>query len=254
MSTTTKALGILKLFNEGRPSMGLSEVARLLGRDKASVLRYLNDLESQGFLEQDPFTRSYHLGPAIARLALIREQTYPLNRAARNILRKLVADTGETAHLTHFQNESLSEVAIEETSFRGTRVYIDPAEPLPLHASASGIAFLSGCSDARRMDLLNRPLPRITPLTETDPDTILARVEKAAARGYATSTGTFEVDVCGTAAPVFGPSGTVCGAIAVAVPQSRMTPDVQAHIAQKVVDAAALVSRHYGAGVAEAAE
>jgi len=54
-----------------------------------------------------------------------------------------VIDTGETAHVSQFQKGDLSEVAIEETTFKGTRVYIDPAELLPLHASTSGIAFLS---------------------------------------------------------------------------------------------------------------
>ena len=51
MTTVDKALEILDLFSESRPSLGLSEAARLLDRDKASVLRYLAALERQGFLE-----------------------------------------------------------------------------------------------------------------------------------------------------------------------------------------------------------
>lgn len=254
MSTVEKALGILLLFNESRPAIGLSQVARLIGRDKASVLRYLNDLEKLGFLEQDPFTRAYHLGPAIARLSLIREQTYPLNQAIGNILKRLVADTGETAHLTHFSSESLSEIAIEETSFRGTRVYIDPAEPLPLHASASGIAYLSACPPERRTALLKTPLKRFTPGTLTDPRAVMACAARAAAAGYATSPGTFEADIHGIAAPVFGGSGQVVGAVAVATPQSRMTTDRQNMIADAVMNAAQQISRHYGARLQEAAE
>lgn len=247
MSTVDKALDILDLFAEHRPAIGLSEAARLLKRDKASTLRYLNSLESKGFIEQDPFTRSYHLGPALARLALIREITYPVNRAARNILKKLVADTGETAHLTHFSAESLTHIAIEETAYRGTRVFIDPAEPLTLHATASGIAFMSRCSSERIAGFLNEPLVVHTSETETDRKIILDMVKQARKNGYASTSGTFESDVCGIAAPVFGPSGAVCGAVAVATPVSRMNPVIQGKIAGFVIKAAQHISRHYGA-------
>lgn len=247
MSTVDKALDILELFSEARPAIGLSEAARLLNRDKASTLRYLNALETKGFVEQDPLSRCYHLGPSLARLAMIREVTYPLNKAARNILRKLVADTGETAHLSHFNHDSMSEVAIEETAFRGTRVYIDPAEPLTLHGTASGIAYLSECPEADIARLLARPLARHTDNTLVSLPDILAAVDAARKQGVAISNGTFESDICGIAAPVFGPSGTVCGAVAVATPISRMNAEARARISGHVKAAAALVSQHYGA-------
>ena len=247
MSTVDKALDILNLFSESRPAIGLSEVARLLKRDKASTLRYLNALESQGFVEQDPYTKSYHLGPSLARLALIREITYPVNRAARNILKKLVEDTGETAHLSHVNGDSLTQIAIEETSFRGTRVYIDPAEPLSLHGTASGIAYLSQCDDARLDALLRGPLARHTEATPISREQLRAAVGLARKNGFARAEGTFEADVCGIAAPVFGPSGRVCGAVAVATPNSRMSPKVAVHIAAAVKEAARLISHHYGA-------
>ena len=131
MSTVDKALGVLELFSETRTSVGLSAVARLLDRDKATVQRYLNALEAQGFLEQDPLTKGYHLGPAVTRLAMVRELTYPVESDVKNILQKLVLDTGETAHLSHIQDGALSEVQIVETTINGTRVYIDPAALLP---------------------------------------------------------------------------------------------------------------------------
>ena len=73
MSTVDKALEVLNLFSELRPSIGLSQTARLLGRDKSTVQRYLTSLESQGFLEQDALSRAYHLGPAVTRLSHVRE-------------------------------------------------------------------------------------------------------------------------------------------------------------------------------------
>lgn len=247
MSTVDKALEILELFSDSRPAIGLSEAARLLERDKASTLRYLNALETKGFIEQDPLTRSYHLGPSLARLAMIRETTYPVNKAARNILMKLVADTGETAHLSHFYNDSMTQIAIEETAIRGTRVYMDPSEPLTMHATASGIAYLSQCPEAEVRRILSKPLHPHTPATEMTVEGVLKMVNAARQTGFAVASGTFETDICGIAAPVFGPTGTVCGAVAVATPTSRMTPAVCKKIAAHTLEAAQLVSSHYGA-------
>ena len=48
MSTISKALGLLDLFNEARPRLGLTDVHRLTGRDKATVHRHLVALEEAG--------------------------------------------------------------------------------------------------------------------------------------------------------------------------------------------------------------
>ncbi len=247
MGTIDKALDVLGLFTRSRPSVGLSQAARLLGRDKASVLRYLNALQSRGFLEQDSVDRTYHLGPALARLALIREVTYPLNQVAGEVLQKLVDETGETAHLSHYDNGHLATVAVVETRLHSTRVYLDPAQPLPLHASASGIAYLS-CLDAKLASSHLPDCPEIfTPDTPTDAATAMALMRQAAQDGFAVARGTFEADVCGVAAPVFGASNQVCGAVGVATPSARFDEPALQTISRHVVQAAAQISHHYGA-------
>jgi IclR family transcriptional regulator, acetate operon repressor len=247
LSTVDKALDILELFSDTRPSLGLSEAARQLDRDKATTLRYLTSLESKGFIEQDPLTRSYHLGPSLVRLAMIREATYPVNKAARNILKKLVEDSGETAHLSHFNHDSLTQIAIEETAYRGTRVYMDPAEKLTLHATASGIAYLSQCSDDVVDRMLSGEIQQHTAATIIVPDDVKKLVQRARRDGFSVMTGTFEADICGIAAPVFGPSGAVCGAVAVATPVTRISGPVIENIRVHVIEAAHRVSKHYGA-------
>ena len=251
MSTIDKALSVLELFSESRPSIGLSEASRLLRRDKATVQRYLTVLNERGFLDQDALTRAYHLGPAVTRLSLVRDLTYPVKTGVTNILRKLVVDTGETAHASHSQqNGELSVVAIEETSFKGTRVYIDPAAFLPLHASASGIAFLSALSEDTADEFLIRPLETFTPSTAKNRKEVFKLVHQARERGYAKMAGTFEIDVVGMAAPVYGFDKQACGAVAVATPASRFNKGVEQRNRACLVDAADAVSQLYGAKLA----
>ncbi len=247
MSTVEKALDILNLFSEDRPSIGLSEAARLMGRDKASVLRYLGALESKGFIEQDKLSRAYSLGPSTVRLAAIRERTYTVSQGARSVLRHMVDETGETAHLSHFAGDSLTQVAFEETSVRGTRVYINMAEPLSFHGTASGMAYLSQLPSERARELLNRPLTAHTPTTLTNADAVMAKVRTAAQERVAECDGSFDPDVWGIAAPVFGASGDVCGAVAIATPSSRMEPGLRERIIQSVIGGAQEISRQYGA-------
>lgn len=249
LSTVEKALDILDLLSKARPSVGLSEAARLLNRDKASTLRHLTALVNKGFLEQDQTSRAYYLGPALARYAMVRQTTFPAMDMARDILKKTVELTGETAHLSQFSGESLIQTAIEETSIRGTRVHVDPAEPLSLHGTASGLAYLSQCSEQRASALLARDLEAHTPDTPIDREEILRRVREVSQKGFAMSVGTFEAEVCGIAAPVFGMSGEVCGAIAVATPTSRMSDEARENIITAVRNAAQEISRHNGATV-----
>lgn len=253
MSTVEKALDLLDLFSDDRPALGLSEAARLLGRDKASILRYLNALESKGFLQKDPLSKLYHLGPAVVKLALVRENTYPMNRAARSVLEALVDSTGETAHLSMRDGPALSEQIIVETSYKGTRVYIDPAEPLPLHASASGLAVLSYMSPEERDSLLERKLTRHTERTVTCASTLRETTDLVRMKGFSISDGMFESDVCGVAAPIFDHTNTVCGAVAVATPIARFDENAMRVTPREVKIAARQISGHFGADLTQTA-
>lgn len=245
MSTIEKALDLLNLFSRTTPSLGLSEIARAAGRDKASTLRHLSALERAGFLDRDTDSRAYRLGPALARLALVRGETYPL-ADARDILSALVAETGETAHLTEYVGGAMSEIAIVETTVRGTRVFIDPAEQLPLHASASGLAWLAASDDAVLDAALTAPLEPVTEATPTDAGAVRALVEAARERGFSVSPGGFELDVTGIGAAVRDARGRPVGAIAVAAPSVRVPEDRVDAIGQAVKRAAAAISARMG--------
>ena len=244
MSTVEKALEVLDLFSDSQPAIGLSEAARLLDRDKATMQRHLSALQAKGFLDQDPLTRAWHLGPAVTRLGMVRERTWPVQTSVRNILTKLVEDTGETCHASHFAAGVLNCVAVVETRIRGTRVFIDPAETLALHATASGLAFLSGCTNPA--DLIASSPEKFTANTPASRTVVMQLIDDARTRGWALALGTFETDVVGMAAPVYGP-GSVVGAIAIATPLARFDESVEAGNGPLLIEAAAAVSRVYGA-------
>ena len=59
MSTVGKALSLLDAVARAERGMGLAEIARLCGTDKATARRLLVDLGRHGFIEQDLETKKY---------------------------------------------------------------------------------------------------------------------------------------------------------------------------------------------------
>ena len=100
MGTVDKALSLMRFFSPQLPELGLSELARKSGFDKATTLRCLNALERNGFVEQDLLSRKYRVGLSPFHLAQIREQSFPIESIIAEHLDALVARVGETAHGT----------------------------------------------------------------------------------------------------------------------------------------------------------
>lgn len=222
MRTVEKALRLLDLFDERRSEAGLSELARLSGIDKATVLRMLGDLAATGLIEQDPSSRQWRLGAGILRLARLREAAFPVTGIINAILERLAQETGETAHASLRAGRDLGTIGVVESA-RSNRVYIEPGLMLPLHATASGLAYCAFARPEVRADVLARPLAAHTETTPTTTEALARRIDEARARGYASADQTYESEVYGIALPLFGADGFAVGALAVATPTSRLT-------------------------------
>ncbi|MDH3988514.1 MAG: helix-turn-helix domain-containing protein, partial [Gammaproteobacteria bacterium] len=134
VQTVDKALGLLGFFSEQRPSIGLSDLARLAEFNKATTHRFLVALEKHGFVEQDASTKAYRLGSGLLRLARVREATIPVSAVVQPILEDLVARTGETAHFSLYAGHSLATVGLVESAM-ANRVMLEKGEAIPLHAT-----------------------------------------------------------------------------------------------------------------------
>lgn len=246
MGTVAKALSLLGHFSQTRTEIGLSDLTRLSGMNKATVYRLMTELQAEGLVEQVPGARSYRLGAELLRLAALREAAVPLLGVARQMLSRLADATGETAHMSIVQGRRLNALAHEYSQRHGTRVMMHDAEILSFHATASGLAVLAFAAPDLVRAALAPPLHRFTPQTETDPDRVRAALEEVRRAGLAEAVGGFEADVHSHAAPVFGPDSAPLGALAVAAPVSRMTVDLRARVRAELVACAADMTRAIG--------
>ncbi|MFZ1813119.1 MAG: IclR family transcriptional regulator [Rhizobiaceae bacterium] len=230
MSTVDKALNLLNYFTLTNPEWGLSDLARAAALDKATILRLLRSMERHDLIEQDAQSKKFRLGKAFLTLARVREQSFPLATIVVKWLERIAAETGETAHVSLGTERAMTTIGISEPQ-RSARVSVDPSEPLPFHATASGMVFLAFGPPRLRESILSAGnLERFTPMTETSVEGFRNLLVDVRKRGFAVSDQAFEAETFGIAVPFFDSSAAALGAIAVATPIMRMTRELKHRI------------------------
>lgn len=252
MGTVGKALSLLDVVSRAERGMGLAEIARLCGADKATARRLLVELGRHGFIEQDVETKKYDLGSAPVRLARIREMRFPFLRIGAQIADELADRVGETVHLSKFAGDRLSTVHVAESA-KAHRVSLDVGTILPLHATASGIAFLAGCARQDIDSYLAGDLQRFTEHTVTSRTELKGLASQASERGYSICEQGLEVGTISVAAGIRAPGSEPVGTLAIAAPQIRVSEMTLHALGKAAAEAAAdIAGRYFGfdAGVA----
>lgn len=252
VSAVSKALGLLVQFTQARPEIGLTELCRLAKRDKTTTYRHLQNLEAAGFVEQNPLTRQYRLGPALVQLAQMRELTVPRKRGAEAPLRALAEETGETSHVSVLSGRTLYTLMSIESPRHSTRVVID-IPTMPFHATASGLCALAfGPPDLA--DVACRDLRGFTDRTPTSAEALGRAVAETRDTGFGRAIGSYETDVASLAVPVFDEAGLCAGAVAVASVATRFDAALERHVQEVLVQAGRRITRNWGGQVPDGIE
>lgn len=239
-----RALAILQVFTDERPSWKLVDLARELDLNKTTVYRLLTALESAGMISRGEGD-CYRLGPGILTLAGRALRQNDMRQVARPYLEQLAHDTGETASLDLLVDDEIlifDEVIghrlVGSVSSLGTRH--------PWHATSTGKAILACLPEAQVEELLSRPLPAITPQTITDPGKLCRQLVQIRQDGYAVGSGELEEDLIVVGAPVHQFDGRVAAAVSVGGPAVRFSPERTREMGQLVRETAVKISAQLG--------
>ncbi|MEM7521173.1 MAG: IclR family transcriptional regulator [Pseudomonadota bacterium] len=247
MSASAKTLKLLGYFTTARPEIGLSDLCRLAGRDKATTYRYLQALEEVGFVEQNPISKQYRLGPAILQLAEVREATVPRKAAATPTLQGLADATGETAHVAVLSGTNVYSLMSIESPKHSTRAVIDITR-FPLHATASGLCAIA-FGPKTVMAAAEKNLKQFTSETPISPETLMACVAQTRETGFGASLGTFEIDVFSVSAPIFDHTGCFAGSVSVASVATRFDATLERLVKSELIKASQDITRDWGGTV-----
>ncbi len=250
MSTVCKAIDLLGWLSEQRAEIGLAEFQRLTGRDKATTYRYLCALEESGLLEQNPDSRAYRMGPAVLRLAHVRETTVPRRAGAEQVLMQLADATSELAHASILQGSTLIPLADHCSTRHSARVVLSEPE-LPLHATASGLAVLA-YADPALVKMAEKKIKRYTDNTTISKKALHEKLQSVRDIGFGVADQSYEEGVYGIGVPLFDPSNAVAGAVAVASVATRINEQKIIAIKQELIAAARLITHSWGGVVPDA--
>ncbi|MDN3028345.1 IclR family transcriptional regulator [Streptomyces sp. S.PB5] len=233
-STADRALDILTMFDDTHLVVSGTAVAEHLGVARSTAYRYLQSLVAGRFLEEAP-GGGFRLGLRVLEIARLARRSYGLSEVALPSIEALAEEVGETVLLTRRAGDLVVCVDRAESANRAVRISYERGSALPLNAGASALVLLawSPAEEARRLLEATR-LHRFTPATLTDVDALMERLGRIHRLGYSITRGELDPDVVGIAAPVRNEKEQVVAAVSVAALASRVYPEAEAEIAQKV--------------------
>ncbi len=235
ISSVGNALRLLLLFRE-QQSVRLTDACAYLGVAHSTAHRLLAMLIQHGFVRQEP-SRAYCPGPMLVEIGLAVVQKMDVRMQARPFLEELAETFGETVHLTILEDRNVRYVdAIE--SDRALRVTARTGQVLPAHCTSAGKALLAALPPADVAALYaGTKLEGKTTHSMRSLRALETALEAARANGFATNHEESEDGVGSVAIALVNGAGRPVAAIAVAVPENRLTPKLQASLVKALTGA-----------------
>lgn len=231
------------LAQEGSAAVG--DMAERMGVHKSTASRILGALESHGFVQQSSRRGKYQLGVGLLRIASSIPRRLSLVHAARPVLEDLAQQYGETVNLA--VRRDIYAVNVDQAMGSANLASFDWIGSLtPLHSTSSGKVFLAYLPASEREQLLQRvELTSFTPRT-LGREGLAKEMAGIVRQGYASTHGELEEGLNAIAAPVFGHTGDVIGAVSLSGPAFRFDPATDPEIAEAVVRAGTEITELMG--------
>lgn len=248
MKSLRSGLRVLLEFERGPRDLGVTEIASRCGLSKSQVSKTLSALLDSGLLEQDPVTRSYHIGRRCYILGS-RFTTYDsLCQAATPVMRDLLNRTGHSVRLSVLHgDQSLYLIGLEGPHFIDTGWRSGSC--VPIGASSAGRVMLAFMDSAKRQRLLEQPIPALTSDTITDNDRVAQIVEEAGRAGYSIQRNESTIGLGVISVPLFKAEQNVAGALGLAFPSHLIQHQDEAPLIKALHDSARAISQRLGCPV-----
>jgi IclR family transcriptional regulator, acetate operon repressor len=225
-----RALRLLTVVAE-RGSVSVSAAAEHLGVARSTAHRMLATLLAEGFVRQDPVTKTYGPGRRMLEVGLAALRNLDVRAAARPELESLRDELGETVHLVLLEGTHILFVDSVESN-RAVRVGSRTGMTMPAHCTAAGKAILAALPPAALDEYLAGMPAGLTPNSLEGVDAVRGEIALTAERGWATNYEESEDGLSAVAVAVPEPSGIVRSSITVSLPAERLRPERAPEVAE----------------------
>ena len=154
-----RGLAILSSFDSDRPLIGVSELSRELELSRSTAHRYIATLAQLGYLQQDPDSKRYRLGPKVLDLGFSAINSMDVREISAPHLRRLSDETGHTVNLAILDGIDVVYIERCRTARPGQReidLNLHVGARLPAYCTAMGKAILAFVPEERREEIIAR--------------------------------------------------------------------------------------------------
>ncbi|AUA54776.1 Negative regulator of allantoin and glyoxylate utilization operons [Achromobacter spanius] len=222
VSATKKVCRVLASLSSRRVQR-LTDIAQAAQLDVSTALRILKDLEAEGFVERDPVSKHYMLGPQIYAMHHAMVDGLDLRGLARASLIRLARKFGDTVILsmpTGWESVCL-DLCFGDYPIRAN--YLDVGSRRPLGVGAGSLALLAALDESEAHAVLPPVRQWLRDRYPNYPaqvmDRMTARARKA---GHSMLLDVVVDKMGGLGVAVRGPSGRAIAALSVAALSDRI--------------------------------
>jgi len=243
IQSVARAMSILELFSDKRPSLSISEVADLTGLNRATIYRFCQTFRQLGYLEELA-DRRFRPGLKAISLAHSALSSRELPELALPYLERLRTEINETVNMGLLDDTEVVYVArVLSDHLISLRLYV--GSRLPAYASSLGRAMLAFLPEDEAMRIIDRSdLVHITAHTIVDPKRLRTELRRIRKQGFAFNDQEIANGLRGVAAPVLTNEGRPIAAINVSIPHPLKGPaEIREVLAPKVIATADEIGR-----------
>ncbi len=246
-TTVTKVCRVLAEL-KGRPSLGLTDIARRTNLLPSDVHRILTSLQTYGYVEQDANTKRYAIGYELLSLGLSTLQRNCLQKKGLPILLRLSDSCEATAHLAVFDRRRAEVILVGRMEVAGEGSFEGGlGEAKAGHCTALGKAVLASLdAKTRALALEKSGLTRSTAHTLTSLRALEREFQQIRAVGYSVDREETTDSACCMGSGITDCTGTAIGAISITMGARRFANCQEALLANQVKSAAAALSASLG--------
>ncbi len=206
---------LVALARHSSGGMLLTEICKQVGIHNSKGYSILNTLESFGFVKRSLETKAYSLGLGLVFLSQRVLESLDVPQAVGPYLRRLSSGTGSSAFLAMISDDKVYVVAKDQGS-QIVAVSVRLGQRFPLYWGAHGKAILSLLSEEEWYRLLAADAVSFRDRGKPyDFAGLKKELEHCRKYGYASDVGEQKEGVNVVAAPVFGPTAKLLGALVV---------------------------------------
>ncbi|GAA0627587.1 IclR family transcriptional regulator [Brevundimonas kwangchunensis] len=240
-----RALTLLRLIGaRSKHGLRLTEIVAQSGLTKPTVHRMLRALERNGFVEQNPATRLYHLGPEAFVLGVLATERFGIHRAAAGGLTRLSAASQDTVFLSVRRDGHSVCLERQEGSFPIRTHVLLAGDRHPLGVGAGSLAILSALDDADVEAVLAQNAAELAASYPTFSAELLRdSVAETRAQGFAFNPGLLLAGSWAVGVAVLDSAGSCLGALSISAIESRLGEDRRTELAALLKDEAQRLSQ-----------